>query len=128
MDYRILKGTDLNVSRACFGTMTFGSQVDEKTASRMVDYCLDQNINFFDTANIYNLGASEEILGKALEGKRDKMILASKVRGKMGDEPDQTGLSRAAIERSIEETLKRLRTDYLDIYYLHQPDYDVPLE
>jgi aryl-alcohol dehydrogenase-like predicted oxidoreductase len=126
--YRILKGTDLHVSRACFGTMTFGSQVDEKSASRMVDYCLDQEINFFDTANVYNLGASEEILGRALEGKREKVILASKVRGKMGDAPDQTGLSRAAIERSIEESLKRLRTDYLDIYYLHQPDYDVPLE
>ena len=126
--YRNLKGTDLNVSRACFGTMTFGSQVDEKLASSMVDYCLERGINFFDTANIYQLGASEELLGKALQGKREKIVLASKVRGKMGEAPDQSGLSRAAILRGVEESLKRLQTDYLDIYYLHQPDYETPLE
>jgi aryl-alcohol dehydrogenase (NADP+) len=128
MMYRILKGTDLNVSRACFGTMTFGGQVDEKTASGMVNYCLDQGINFFDTANVYEAGASEQMLGKALEGRREKVILASKVRGKMGDAPDESGLSRAAVLRAVEESLKRLRTDYLDLYYLHQPDYGVPLE
>lgn len=126
--YRNLKGTDLNVSRACFGTMTFGSQVDEKLASSMIDYCLERGINFFDTANIYQLGASEELLGKALQGKREKIVLASKVRGKMGEAPDQSGLSRAAILRGVEESLKRLQTDYLDIYYLHQPDYETPLE
>ena len=128
MVYRKLKGMDLNVSRACFGTMTFGSQVDEKTAQEMVAYCLEQGINFFDTANVYQLGTSEELLGKALQGKRGQVVLASKVRGKMGDEPDQSGLSKNSILRAVEESLRRLRTDYLDIYYLHQPDYEVPLE
>lgn len=128
MEYRNLKGTDLSVSRACFGTMTFGNQVDEKLASRMVEYCMERGINFFDTANVYQQGASEELLGKALQGKREKIILASKVRGKMGEDTDQCGLSRAAILRAVDESLKRLQTDYLDIYYLHQPDYEVPID
>lgn len=128
MNYRNLKGTDLDVSRACFGTMTFGSQVNEAMATTMVNYCLEQGINFFDTANVYHQGVSEQFLGKALRGKREKIILASKVRGKMGEGADQVGLSRAAIIRAVDETLQRLQTDYLDIYYLHQPDYDVPLE
>jgi aryl-alcohol dehydrogenase-like predicted oxidoreductase len=123
-----LKHTNLQVSRACFGTMTFGSQVDEAGAARMIDHCFDAGINFLDTANVYNKGASEEILGKALKGRRDKVVLASKVRGKMGDAPDQSGLSRAAILRAIDESLKRLGTDYLDLYYLHLPDYSVPIE
>ena len=127
-EYRTLKGTDLTVSRTCFGTMTFGSQVDEALASSMVNYCLEQGINFFDTANVYQLGVSEQLLGKALSGKRESVVLASKVRGKMGEAPDQNGLSRAAIMRAVEESLQHLRTDYLDIYYLHQPDYDVPIE
>jgi len=108
--------------------MTFGSQVDEPAAIRIVDRCMDQGVNFFDTANVYNLGASEVIVGKALQGRRDKIVLASKVRGKMGDAPDQNGLSRAAIERAIEDSLRRLQTDYLDLYYLHQPDYAVPID
>src|SRR5438094_941649 len=128
MLYRELKGTNLNVSRACFGTMTFGSQVDEQVAQGMVNYCLEAGVNFFDTANVYQHGVSEEMLGQALRGKRHKLILASKVRGKMGEGPDQSGLSRAAILRAVGESLKRLQTDYLDIYYLHQPDYAVPLE
>src|SRR5579863_4685101 len=128
MQTRTLQHTDLQVSRACFGTMTFGSQVDEPGAIRIVDRCIDLGVNFFDTANVYNAGASEVIVGKALAGRRDKVILASKVRGKMGEGADQAGLSRAAIERAIEESLRRLQTDYLDLYYLHQPDYAVPIE
>ncbi len=128
MKYRNLKGTDLDVSRACFGTMTFGSQVDEALAATMIDYCLEQGINFFDTANMYQQGVSEQFLGKALRGKRHNIVLASKVRGKMGEAADQVGLSRAAIVRAVDESLQRLQTDYLDIYYLHQPDYEVPLE
>jgi aryl-alcohol dehydrogenase-like predicted oxidoreductase len=127
-EYLMLAGTDLKVSRACFGTMTFGSQVDERGAAEMVDFCLERGVNFFDTANVYQQGVSEAFLGKALRGKRQNVILASKVRGKMGDAPDQSGLSRAAVLRAVEESLKRLQTDYLDVYYLHQPDYDVPLE
>lgn len=128
MELRHLRGTDLKVSRLCFGTMTFGKPVDSETANDMVSRCIAAGINFFDTANVYQSGVSESYLGDALKGRRDKVILASKVRGKMGAEPDQQGLSRAAILRAVEESLARLKTDYLDIYYLHQPDYDVPVE
>jgi aryl-alcohol dehydrogenase-like predicted oxidoreductase len=120
--------TPLNVSRLCLGTMTFGSQTDEATAASMVDASLDAGINFIDTANKYSDGLSEEILGRILSGRRDKIVLASKVFGKMGDAPDQSGLSEAAIMRAVEESLQRLQTDHLDLYYLHQPDYAVPLE
>jgi len=128
METRTLKHTDLTVSRACFGTMTFGSQADEAASIRMIDRCLEAGINFIDTANIYNKGLSETIVGKALKGRRNRVILASKVRGKMGDAPDESGLSKRAMLRAIDESLKRLQTDYLDLYYLHQPDYSVPLE
>ena len=128
MEFRTLPKTGLRVSRLSFGTMTFGAQADEATAQRMVDCCLDAGINFFDTANIYHRGAAETILGKTLKGRRDRIILASKVRGKMGDAPDEEGLSRAAIHRAIDASLRRLGTDYLDIYYLHQPDYATPIE
>ena len=128
METRTLKHTDLTVSRACFGTMTFGSQVDEAAAARMIDLCIDRGLNFFDTANIYNKGLAEAITGRALKGRRHKIILASKVRGKMGDAADESGLSKRAMVRAIDETLQRLQTDYLDLYYLHQPDYAVPIE
>jgi 1-deoxyxylulose-5-phosphate synthase len=128
METRTLKHTDLTVSRACFGTMTFGSQVDEATAARIIDLCIDHGVNFFDTANVYNKGLSETIVGKALKGRRDKIILASKVRGKMGDAADESGLSKRAMLRAIDESLQRLQTDYLDLYYLHQPDYAVAIE
>jgi len=128
MEKRKLNGTDLDVSRVCLGTMTFGSQVDESEAATMIDYCLDQGINFIDTANSYNGGRSEEIIGRCLKTRRDRVILATKVFNKMGDNPDQSGLSRAAIIRGIEDSLRRLQTDHLDVYYLHAPDYTVPLE
>ncbi len=128
MEYRNLSKTDLKVSRLCFGTMTFGSQVDQPTAQKMVEQCIEAGINFFDTANIYNQGTAEVMLGKALAGRRQKFILATKVRGKMGDGPAESGLSRAAIHKALEASLKRLGTDYVDLYYLHQPDYDVPIE
>jgi 1-deoxyxylulose-5-phosphate synthase len=128
MDNITLKHTDLNVSRICFGNMTFGGQTDKTVASQMIDLCVDSGINFLDTANAYNGGAAEEMLGQLLEGRRKKFILASKVRNKMGDAPDLAGLSRAAIFRAIDDSLRRLRTDYLDIYYLHLPDYEVPIE
>ena len=118
----------MTVSRACFGAMTFGGQTDEAAARQMVDISIDRGINFFDTANVYNKGESESVLGKTLKGRRDKVVLASKVRGKMGDAPDESGLSRRAINKAIDASLKRLQTDYLDIYYLHQPDWDTPIE
>jgi aryl-alcohol dehydrogenase-like predicted oxidoreductase len=128
MEYRILSPTGLKVWRISFGTMTFGSQTDEVTACRMIDRCLEAGINFFDTANIYNQGQAETILGKALRGRRQNVILATKVRGKMEAAPEETGLSPAAIHKAIDSSLRRLQTDYVDVYYLHQPDYSVPVE
>ena len=128
MEKRKIAHTDLEVSRACMGTMTFGSQADFKESSRMVDRCLDAGINFFDTANIYNQGRSEEILGRALGPRRKDIVLASKGRGAMGDPVEYQGLSAAAIRTAIEASLERLGTDYLDIYYLHQPDGDTPID
>jgi aryl-alcohol dehydrogenase-like predicted oxidoreductase len=128
METRTLPHTDLKVSRVCFGTMTFGPQTDEPAARRIVDACLDRGVNFFDTANMYSLGVAETITGNVLKGRRDKVVLASKVRMKMGDGPADQGLSRAAIDKAIEHTLRRLQTDYLDLYYLHAPDYAAPIE
>jgi aryl-alcohol dehydrogenase-like predicted oxidoreductase len=128
MDTVTLKQTNLDVSRICFGTMTFGGQTDQEAAGRMIDMCVETGINFLDTANVYNSGASEEMLGRLLEGRRQDFILASKVRNKMGDGVDMAGLSRGAIFRAIEDSLRRLKTDYLDLYYLHLPDYAVPIE
>ena len=127
MDTRNLRGTSLTVSRACFGTMTFGLQNDEAGARRMVDLCLDRGVNFFDTANVYSFGEAETMLGKALKGRRDRVVLASKAGLRMGDRPGESGLSQAAILRAIDQSLARLQTDYLDIYYLHSPDWVVPL-
>lgn len=119
----------MKIPSLCFGTMTFGSQTSEPDAHRILDYWLDHGSNFIDTANIYNQGKSEEIVGTWLKGrKRDSIILATKVRGKMGDGLLESGLSRAAIFKQIDESLKRLQTDYVDLYYLHQPDPDVPVE
>jgi 1-deoxyxylulose-5-phosphate synthase len=128
MANRLLGTTSLSVSPLSLGTMTFGVQVDEPTAHSMVDLCLERGVNFIDTANVYNAGITESILGRILAGRRDKVVLASKVGIKVGDAPEEQGLSRAAIMKGIEGSLKRLQTDYLDLYYLHQPDYQVPLE
>lgn len=128
MEYRAVPHTDLKISRLSFGTMPFGSQADEAASRRMVDRCFDAGINFFDTANMYNGGKAETILGKALAGRRQGVVLATKVRCKMGEGPDESGLSRAAIHKALDASLKRLGTDYVDLYYLHWPDYDVPIE
>ena len=94
MERRKLKHTDLEVSRLCFGTMTLGKPLDEAGTNEIVNRCLDAGINFFDTANMYNAGVAETLLGTALKGRRDKVVLSSKVFFKMGDAPDQQGLSR----------------------------------
>ncbi len=121
-----LKNTDLTVSRACFGTMTFGEQTSEEAALGMVNRLVDRGVNFIDTANVYNDGAAETITGKALAGRRHNFVLASKVRGHMSDGLE--GLSKASMLRSVDDSLRRLGTDYLDICYLHWPDYTVPIE
>lgn len=109
------------------GTMTFGAQTARKDAARMVDLCLERGVHHFDTANSYAGGKSEEILGELVRGRRDRVVLASKVFNRMGDAPDQAGLSAPAIRRAIEGSLRRLGTDYLDVYYLHHPDPKVPI-
>ena len=120
--------TDLEFSAICLGTMTFGSQVAEAEAARMVDFALDRGINFIDTANVYNEGLSEEITGRLLGARRSQVVLATKVRGNMGTGEDAYGgLSPEAIFRAVEESLKRLGTDYIDIYYLHQPDHSAEI-
>jgi 1-deoxyxylulose-5-phosphate synthase len=128
MEFRTLGRTDLKVSRLAMGAMTFGGQVTEEAAISMVDRCLDHGINFYDTANVYNLGKSEIILGKALRGRRHKVVLATKVGGKIGEEPDDIGLKRPAIRRAIDGSLARLGTDYIDLYYLHRSDWGARIE
>ena len=129
MKTNALLGTGLDVSNVCLGTMTFGSQVSEAGAARMVDYALDRGVNFFDTANVYNGGVSEEITGRVLGARRPRVVLATKVRGVMGKGDDSYGgLGRPAIRRAIDASLRRLGTDYIDVYYLHMPDRDAPIE
>ena len=128
MEKRTLGETNLSVSRVALGTMTFGAQVDEAAATAMIDASLDRGINFVDTANVYNAGMAEQILGRVLKGRRDRVVLASKVGIRMGEGPTQGGLSRAAIREGIEASLRRLDTDYLDLYYMHQPDRAIRLE
>ena len=128
MEYRTLSSTDLSVSRLSFGTLTFGSSMDEVAASRAIDRCLAEGINFFDTANVYNKGAAETLLGKALAGRRQTVILATKVGFRSGAPDDEAGLSRVAIRKSLDASLKRLQTDYVDLFYLHLPDHAAPIE
>ena len=128
MEYTNLKGTGLKVSRFCLGTMTFGDQASEQESIRMVDYCMDQGVNFFDTADVYTGGNSEKILGKALEGKREDAVIATKVTNPRGMKPNQSGQGRKHILTGLEESLRALRTDYIDVYYLHHPDAATPAE
>lgn len=123
MKSRVWTETEQERADVCLGTMTFGSQVEEAEAARMVDYAIDQGVRFLDTANVYNNGRSEAMLGRILRGRRAAVVLATKVRGKMraGGETYE-GLRRGAVRQAAEESLRRLGTDYLDIYYLHQPD------
>ena len=128
MDYVPFGRCGVKVSRVCMGTMTFGQQADEAESIRMVGRALDAGVNVFDTADMYQTGLSEEITGKALEGRRDDVVLATKVWFPMGDGPNDRGLSRRRVLRAVEDSLRRLGTDHVDLYQLHQPDDDTPLE
>ena len=129
MEYQTLTGTGATVSKICLGTMTFGGQVDESESIRMVHRALDAGVNFVDTADAYTDGNSEIITGKALKGKRNGVVLASKVGNQVGQyELKDDGLSRWHIINGVEASLKRLGIDCLDICYLHKPDYNTPLE
>jgi len=124
MDYRRLGRTGLKVSPLCLGAMMFGKwgNPDHEAGIRAIHRALDLGVNFIDTANNYSEGESEIIVGKALRGRRDEVVLATKVWAPMGPGPNQRGLSRKAIQEQVEASLKRLQTDVIDLYQIHRPD------
>ncbi|MCG6988843.1 MAG: aldo/keto reductase [Gemmatimonadetes bacterium] len=123
-----LGDTGLKVSELCLGTMTFGKESDEATSGAVYRRCREAGIDFFDCANVYVDGVSEEILGSLVAGERDQVVLTSKVYFKKGEGPLARGYSRAAIMHHVEGSLKRLGTDWLDLYFLHHFDEDTPIE
>ena len=128
MEYRRMGRSGLKVSEICLGTMTFGHGTDRGEAERIVDRAFDAGVNFFDTANGYSNGQSEIMLGEILKGRRQEAIIATKVFNPMGPGPNDSGMSRSHIMRAIEDSLSRLQTDYVDIYYIHHVDTQTPLE
>lgn len=128
MNYRNLGRTGLKVSELCLGTMMFGGPTNDADSIRIMHKAIDQGINFFDTADMYSVGKSEEVVGKALVGKRDDIVLATKGRNPMGPGVNQKGLNRRWLMQALEASLKRLQTDYIDIYYAHTPDYETEIE
>lgn len=128
MQYKKLGRTGIRVSPFCLGTMTFGSQIDEVQSISVIKGAIDLGINFFDTADIYNNGKSEDILGTALKGTRNSAVIATKVGGACGKGPNDRGLSRKNILLTVEDSLRRLKTDYIDLYYVHFPDFNTPIE
>lgn len=128
MQYRRMGRSGLKVSEICLGAMTFGHGADETEAQAIVDLALDAGINFFDTANSYSAGRSEEILGKTLKGRRREAVIATKFSNPMGSGPNDSGMSRLHIMHAIEDSLRRLQMDYVDLYYIHHVDRTTPLE
>lgn len=128
MEYVGFGNTGIRVSPLCLGTMTFGKEADEKTSFGLMDRAFDVGLNFFDTANIYNKGVTEQIVGKWLKSRRDRIILASKVHFATGEGPNDRGSSRRHILMEVEKSLERLQTDWLDILYLHHWDPETPIE
>ena len=138
MEYTRLGATGMKVSRICLGCMGFGDAerwlhkcvLNEENSRPIIRKALELGINFFDTANVYSIGASEEIVGRALKdfAKRDEVVIATKVHGKMREEPNGGGLSRKAILSEIDNSLTRLGTDYVDLYQIHRWDYETPIE
>lgn len=138
MDYVKLGNTGLDVSRICLGCMSFGDVstgfhqwvLDEENSRIIIKRALELGVNFFDTANVYSAGTSEEILGRALKdfAKREEVVIATKVFNKMHEGPNGSGLSRKAILNEVENSLRRLQTDYIDLYIIHRWDYNTPIE
>jgi aryl-alcohol dehydrogenase-like predicted oxidoreductase len=136
MEYRTLGHSGLKVSVLTMGTFTFGGtgpfamvgQQGVQDARRLVDLCIDAGINLFDTSNMYSNGLSEEILGEVLDGRRDRVLISSKARMRIGRGPNDEGASRFHLIRECERSLKRLRTDHIDIYYIHEWDGTTPVE
>ncbi len=128
MEYANLGKTGLKVSRLCLGTMMFGGPTDEKESIRIVHRALDEGINFIDTANVYNGGESERVVGRALAERRDEAVLVTKVRGAMGEGPNDSGTSRHHILGEVENSLRRLDVDHIDLYLIHRPDPQTPIK
>jgi aryl-alcohol dehydrogenase (NADP+) len=128
MQYRKLGRSGLKVSPICLGTMMFGGPTDEATSTRIVAKAREAGINFIDTADAYNKGASEQVVGRAISNNRPNWVLATKLANKMGDDPNRGGLSRRWVLQAADESLRRLGTDYIDVYYLHKEDHGTPLE
>jgi len=128
MHYRKLGRSGLKVSPICLGTMMFGGPTDEATSMRIVAKAREAGINFIDSADAYNKGGSEQVVGRAISNNRPGWVLATKLANPMGDDPNSGGLSRRWVLQAADESLRRLNTDYIDIYYLHKEDHSTPLE
>jgi aryl-alcohol dehydrogenase-like predicted oxidoreductase len=127
MQYHPLGRSGLRVSPLCLGTMNFGGATEAVESLRLIDISREAGVNFIDTANVYNSGRSEEIVGKAIRGDRHRWVLATKANGAFGDGPNERGSSRKAIMEACKRSLQRLNTDYIDVYYLHREDLQTPL-
>ncbi len=128
MEYQYLGDTGIQVSELCFGTMSFGGDADEAMSAAMFNRCRDAGINFFDCANVYQRGRSEEILGRLMKGQRDELVITSKFYFPMGDDVNARGASRRNIMLSVEQSLRRLQTDRIDLYFIHHFDPHTPLD
>src|SRR5437868_12115402 len=130
MEYRQLGRTGVQVNELCLGTMMFGAwgNPDHEDSIRIIHAALDAGINFIDTADVYSAGESEEIVGKALKERRDDVVLATKAHSPMGRDPNMRGNSRRWIVREVENSLRRLQTDYIDLYQMHRPDPDTDID
>src|SRR6058998_1084205 len=130
MDHRPLGRTGVSVSPLCLGAMMFGAwgETDHDEAVRIIHAALDAGINFIDTADVYSRGESEQIVGKALKGRRDHVVLATKVHGPMGDDPNEFGNSRRWIIKEVENSLRRLQTDWIDLYQIHRPEENTDID
>src|SRR5438132_3933971 len=128
MDYRNLGNSGVMVSPLCLGTMMFGDRTDAAEAGRIVASAREAGVNFIDTADVYVKGESERITGRLIAADRDRWVLATKVANPMGDDPNRRGTGRKWILRAIDESLERLGTDYVDLYYLHRDIEATPLE
>ena len=128
MKYKNLGRTGVKVSQLCFGTMSFGGDADEEMSEKMYQRCREVGINFFDCANVYVGGRSEEILGKLIANEREEVIITSKVYFPTGDDPNARGASRRNIQLAVEKSLRRLNTDWIDVYFIHHFDEETPIE
>jgi len=130
MDYRNLGRTGVKVSQLCLGCMMFGGKTEAEDSYDIIDRAIDAGINFIDTANVYSRGESEKVTGEALKrnGQRDSIVLATKVHGSMGDGPNDRGNSRRHIIEQCEASLRRLRVDWIDLYQIHRPQSDIPID